>query len=62
MSIRAKFCRTLTKAQEEEMKNFIEAYGKRDIEKAASVVESLGILGELNEFLCEPKRRPRKRI
>lgn len=62
MSVRSRFCRTLSKAQEEEMQNFIDAYGKRDIEKAASVVESLGILGELNEFLCEPKRRLRKRI
>ena len=55
MSIRSRFCRTLSKAQEEEMKNFIEAYGKRDIKKASSIVESLGILGEIQESFCELK-------
>ena len=53
MSVRSRFCRTLSKAQEEEMKNFIEAYGKRQIAKAGRVVESLGILGELQEAFCE---------
>ena len=37
------------------MQNFIEAYGKRDIKKASSIVESLGILGELQESFCELK-------
>ncbi len=59
MSIRAKFCKTLTKAQEEEMQNFIEAYDERDIAKASRVVESLGLLGELHEFICEVDKPPK---
>ena len=53
MSVRSRFCRTLSKAQEKEMKNFIEAYGKGEIARASRVVESLGILGELQESFCE---------
>ena len=37
------------------MQNFIEAYGKRQITKASRAVESLGILGELQESFCELK-------
>ena len=41
------------------MHNFIEAYDKRQIAKAGRVVESLGILGELQEAFCDLPKPPK---
>ena len=53
MSTKVKFCRTLSSLQEEEMRNFIKYFDKRDIERASRTLESLGFINELNEAICE---------
>ena len=52
-NVRTKFCKTISELQEEEMQNFIDAYGARDLEKASRTLESLGFINELNEAICE---------
>ena len=54
-NVRTKFCKTISELQEEEMQNFIEAYGERNLEKASRTLESLGFINELNEAMCEIK-------
>ena len=57
MSIRKKFCKTLTELQEKEMQEFIDAVKKNDPEKASRIMESLGFINEINESVCEIKKK-----
>ena len=57
MSIKSKFCKTLTRLQEKEMQNFIEAFEKNDIERASRTLDSLGFINEINESVCEIKKK-----
>ena len=56
MSIKSKFCKTLTRLQEKEMQEFIDAVEKNDPEKASRIMESLGFINEINEAVCEIKK------
>jgi len=57
MSVKSKFCMTLTRLQEKEMQNFIEAFEKNDIERASRTLDSLGFINEINEAVCEIKKK-----
>ena len=56
MSIKSKFCKTLTKLQEKEMQNFIEAFEKNDIERASRTLDNLSFINEVSEPICEIKK------
>ena len=57
MSVKSRFCVAINRLKEEEMSNFIEAYSKKDLEKASRTLESLGFISELSDDICELKPR-----
>ena len=59
MSVKSQFCRTLSRVQEKEMQEFIDAVDKRNFNKASNLLESLGAMQELGMDICEIPR-PRR--
>ena len=60
MSVKSQFCRTLSRVQEKEMKEFIDAVDKRNYNKASNLLESLGAMQELGMDICEIGERRRR--
>jgi len=61
MSVKAKFCSTIGDLQDREMKNFIEAVGVEDYDRASRTLESLAAMYELGLDICEIDNRRRRR-
>ena len=60
MSVKPRFCQTLSRVQEKEMKEFIDAVDKRNFNKASNLLESLGAMQELGMDICEIGERQRR--
>ena len=60
MSVKSQFCKTLTRVQEKEMQEFVDAVDRRNYNKASNLLESLGAMQELGMDICEIPRPRRK--
>ena len=61
MSVKSKFCITISDLQEMEMKNFIESVEGQDYDRASRTLESLGAMYELGLDICEVDNRRKRR-
>ena len=57
MTVKSRFCKTLSKLKEEEMQNFVKHFESRNMAQASRALESLGFINEMTEDICEIRNK-----